>query len=292
MPVRPRHLLFTAAALLAMLASTTAAQDVKQDALRQKQTAAANLKKADVAKPMVVESEHFIVATTLTQAKARMLAQILEKVSPVARKALRYEPKEEAWKGKLAIYYLPDSRDFKSFIRSVVAKQPAGVHYELRADDPFIVDPVEVPATATESEQFHHAAGIVAAAYLKAKAGSATLPDWLVGGFGRITALRSEGLNSRRYSAHKSAARAASRAGKPTELWSESPPDNPDVLANSFVEYLAYGPGAADFGKLIEGFRPDNGGNTPSSQAAFETAGWKELPKLEAAWKKWVVTGK
>ena len=60
--------------------------------------------------------------------------------------------------------------------------------------------------------------GIVAGAYLKAKAGSATLPEWLVGGFGRVTALRAEGLNSRRYSSHKSAARtAASRGGKPTE---------------------------------------------------------------------------
>lgn len=292
MSARPRLALFAAAALLALLGSTSHGQDTKQDAARQKQSAAANLKKADVAKTTLVESEHFIIATTLTQAKAKTLAQSLEKVRPVARKALRFEEKEEAWKGKLTIYYLPDSRDFKGFIRSVVGMQPGGVYYDLRADDPFIVDPVDVPAKATDSDQGHHAAGIVAGAYLKAKGGTATLPEWLVGGFGRVTALRAEGLNSRRYSAHKSAARTASRGGKPTELWADTPPDNMETLANSFVEYLAYGPGAANFAKLVEGFRPDDNGNTPGAQTAFMAAGWKDLTILEVAWKKWVVSGK
>lgn len=292
MTVRPRLALLGTSALLSLMGTTARAQDVKQEAARQKQAAAANLKKADVAKTTLVESEHFIIATTLTPAKAKALAQALEKVGPTARKALRFEATEEAWKGKLTIYYLPDNRDFKSFIRSVVAKQPGGVHYELRADDPFIVDPVDVPAKATDGDQFHQTAGIVAGAYLRAKAGSATLPEWLVGGFGRVTALRADGLNSRRYSTHKSASRTASRTGKPTELWSESPPDNTETLANSFVEYLAYGPGAANFGKLIEGFRPDNNGNTPSVQAAFEAAGWKNLTMLEAAWKKWAASAR
>ena len=213
--------------------------------------------------------------------------------NPVARRALQYEEKEEAWKGKLAIYYLPDSRDFKSFIRSVVAMQPSGIHYELRSDDPFIVDPVDGPAKATEADQFAHSAAIVAGGYLKAKGSSAALPEWLVGGFGRVTALRAEGLNSRRYLAHKSAARsAANRGGKPTELWGDTKPANADVLANSFAEYLAYGPGAANFTKLISGLRPDDNGNTPSAPAAFEAAGWKDLAMLEAAWKKWAATGK
>jgi hypothetical protein len=292
MTVRPLFTLLAPAALIVLLGSTTPAQETKQDALRQKQTASANLKKADIAKTTLVESEHFIIVTTLTQPKARALAQALEKVGPIARKALRFEAKEEAWKGKLTIYYLPDNRDFKSFIRSVVGMQPGGIHYDLRADDPFIVDPVDVPARASDGEQFHQAAGIVAGAYLKAKAGSASLPEWLVGGFGRVTALRADGLNSRRYSAHKSAARSASRTGKPAELWSDAPPDNSETLANSFVEYLAYGPGAANFGKLLEGFRPDNNGNTPSVQAAFEAAGWKNLTMLDAAWKKWAGSGR
>lgn len=273
--------------------SAAFAQDAKKDVARQKEVAAANLKKAELGKATVVESTHFLIATPLPESKAKALGAVLDKVVPIARKALQYEEKEEAWKGKLTIYFLPDSRDFKSFIRSVVAMQPSGVHYELRADDPFIVDPVDVPAAATEAEQFANAAAVVAGAYLKAKGGSAALPEWLINGFGRVTALRAEGLNSRRFVAHKAAARtAASRGGKPTELWGDAKPTNADVLANSFVEYLAYGPGAANFAKLISGFRPDEGGNTPGVPAAFEAAGWKDLTMLEAAWKKWAVTGK
>jgi hypothetical protein len=294
MPPRPQLALLAFFAIaLGVPEPSTLAQDARKDVTRQKEVAAANLKKADLGKTAVVESAHFLIATPLPETKAKALGGVLDKVVPTARKALQFEEKEEAWKGKLTIYFLPDARDFKGFIRSVVAMQPGGIHYELRADEPFIVDPVDVPATASEAEQFVNAAAAVAGAYLKVKGGSAVLPPWLINGFGRVTALRAEGLNSRRYLAHKTMARGvASRGGKPTELWGDVKPASADVLASSFVEYLAYGPGAANFAKLISGFRPDEGGNTPGAPAAFEAAGWKDLAMLEAAWKKWAMTGK
>lgn len=289
-----RPLLFAlAAAGLAVLAGPVAAQDAKADAARQKAAATANMKKADFVRASVVEGKHFIVATTLPEEKAKALAAQLDRVVPVARKALQYEEKEEAWKGKLALYYLPDGADFKSFVRSVVVEQPAGVHYQLRSDEPFIADPVEVPAKATEADQFANAAALVAGAYLRAKGAGAAVPDWLAGGFGRVTVMRAEGPNSRRYQAQKGAARALARAGaKPSELWAETRPASGEVLANSFAEYLAYGPGTANFARLIAGFRPDENGNAPTPQAAFEAAGWKDLPALEAAWRKWASSGR
>jgi hypothetical protein len=105
--------------------------------------------------------------------------------------------------------------------------------------------------------------------------------------------MRAEGLNSARYQKHKTAARGlANKGAKPTDLWAETKPANADVLANSFAEYLAYGPGAANLVKLLTGFRPDGNGNPPAAQQAFEAAGWKDLAMLEAAWRKWATTGK
>lgn len=170
--------------------------------------------------------------------------------------------------------------------------QPSGVHYDVRANDPFVVDPVDVPGKATEGDQFVNCGAVAAGEFLKSKGSTATLPEWLVGGFGRATAPRAEGVNSQRFQRYKAAAHGVSRGGKPTELWAETKPANADTLATSFADYLAYGPGAPNFVKLVYGFRPDDAGNAPSPQAAFEAAGWKDLMMLENAWRKWATTGK
>jgi hypothetical protein len=56
------------------------------------------------------------------------------------------------------------------------------------------------------------------------------------------------------------------------------------------MDYLAFGPGAANFPKFLSGLRPDENGTDPAITAAIEGAGWK-VPELEAAWKKWVQGG-
>lgn len=284
----------------AALAAAAPAQDKKDDkavSARQKAAVAAALKKAGL-KAAVAETDNFLVVGSLSEEKAKALGAVLEKVVPVARKGLQFEDKEEAWKGRLAVYYLPDGTDFKNFIRAVVMKQPEGVHADVRSDDPFVVDPVEVPAKATEADQFAAAAATVAGTYLKARAGTAALPEWLAGGFGRVAALRAEGTNSKRYQAYRAAARAAvlgPKGGKPpavSDLWAEARPANAALLGDSLTEYLAYGPGKENFLRLVYGFRPDENGTAPGPNQAFEAAGWKELPMLEAAWRKWVQTGK
>jgi hypothetical protein len=295
-----RPAILAAAFAVVVLALTAPAQekkDEKADVSKQKDAVAANLKKADLPAAHVTETEHFLIATTISKDKAKALVATLEKVVSKARAGAQFEEKEEPWKGKLAVYYLPEGRDFKSFIRNVAMEQPGGVHYELRSDNPMIVDPVELPGKPTESDQHFNTAALVAGAYLRAKAGTAKVPEWLADGFGRVTAMRAEGAGSKRYPAYRRAAVAAVRgtAGKPAalgDLWAEDRTTNVDTLANSFADYLAYGPGKENFPKLITGFRPNEGGGIPTVPQALEAAGWKDVAMLEAAWRRWVTTGK
>ncbi|MCE9561484.1 MAG: hypothetical protein K8U57_05465 [Planctomycetes bacterium] len=267
----------------------------KADPTKQKATALATLKKGGLDKATVVETDNFLIASSLPEEKAKALGVVLEKVVPVARKALQFEEKEEAWKGKLTIYVIPDTRDFKSFMRTVVMKDPQGVYFDLRTEDPFVADPVDVSAKATEADQFAAVATTVAAAFLKARGSTASMPDWLEGGFARVTALRAEGTGSARYTKYKTAARAAvagPKGGKPGtfgEVWGEMKVATTEILSNSAVEYMAYGPGAMNFIKLIYGFRPNENGDTPATAQAMEAAGWKDTAVLEKAWQKWAM---
>ena len=280
-----------------LLQLESGAQEKKASA-KQKDAVIANLKKADLSSATVVETKNFLIATTLPKDKAKALGTVLEKVAPVARKAVQVDEKDLPWKGKLAVYCLPENRDFKSFIRNVVVDQPEGVHYELRSDTPYIVDPVELQGKTTEANRFANTAALIATAYLKGKAGIATLPSWLMEGFGRVTVCRSEGSASRRYRAYRLAARSAAQGGngipaaKVSDLWAEEKPANADVVADSVADYLAYGPGKENFAKLLAAFRPNQNGTIPTAAQAFEAAGWKDIPKLEAAWRKWAITGR
>lgn len=294
---------FLASALLFPAATPTAAQDKKDekkapptgkvDFAKQKAAVMAILKKADLPKVNIVETEHFFIATSLPEEKAKALGVVVEKVVPVARKALQFEEKEEPWRGKLTLFVLPETREFKTFIRSVVMKDPEGVYMDLRAEDPFVADSVDVPPKATDAEQYSVVAATVATAFLKARGSTASLPGWLQDGFGRVTAMRAEGTNSTRYTKYRTAARAMAGIGKGAkavpigEVWGETKTPNTDVMATSVVEYMAYGPGSMNFVKLIFAFRPNENGDSPATAQALEAAGWKDVAVLEKAWQKW-----
>jgi hypothetical protein len=298
---RPLLALAVAAGLSSLDSASINAQDKKEekkDNPNQKAAAVAALKKADLPKVEIIETDNFILASTLPEEKTKVLGATLEKVIPVARKGLQYEDKEEAWKGKLAVYFLPETRDYKSFMRNFVGEKPEGVFYSLRSDSPYVVDPADVPSKSTDADRFANTAALVAQAYMKARASSANVPDWLTEAFGRVAAMRAEGMSSKRYTAYKTAAKPAvlgAKTGKPpavADLWAETKPANAELLANSLADYLAYGPGKENFLKLIYGFRPNENGGIPTPAQAFEAAGWKDLAILETAWRKWVQTGK
>ena len=275
---------------------STPGQDKGKDQALVKQakaTALANLKKADVAKPTVVETANYLVAGSMPAEKAKALGEAIEKSTALARKALKYETGEAPWKGKLTVYYLPDSAEFKALMRRAFQVTPDGAHADLRADPPFLADPADVPGKVTEADLYLNTAARVAGEYMKGKGtGTQNVPDWLRDGFGRVTALRAEGAGAKRYTAYRAQARAAVlKGGKLDDVWGESKTPTSEVLSQSFAEYLTYGPGAAKFPMILNGLKPGENNEAPTLQQALESAGLKDKDKgfvsLEAAWRKW-----
>ena len=271
----------------------------KADAAKAKAAALEKLKKINITKPTIVESDNFIVAGSLPEAKAKALAAVLEKTLVLARKAAKFDAKESAWKGKLTVYYLPDNDEFKAFMRRVLQKTPEGTVVSLRTEPAFLVDPVDVPGKPTDADLYANTAALVAGEMLRAKGtGTQVVPEWLRDGFGRVTVMRAEGTNSRRYAAYKRAARAAvfnNGSGKPAaiaDVWSGERSATTEALANSLAEFLAYGPKSADFGKFLDGLRPSETVTKPTATNGFMALGWKDDAMADAAWKKWVQTGR
>lgn len=280
----------------------SAARDKDKDP-KAKAAALANMKKIKVDSPTVEESDNFLVVGTLPKEKAVALTKVLEKTLPVARKAARYDDKDTAWKGKLTVYYLPDSGDFKSFMRGVLQKSAQdGAHVDVRADPPLLVDPAELAGKPTDADLYANTAARVAGVLLQAKGGtredgSPNVPAWLREGFGRVAQMRAEGTTGRRYTAYKAKVRTAvlnpkGAAPAISEAWSDAKSDVNEALGVSVAEFLAFGPKAADFGKFLDGLRPSEANANPTVLNGFEALGWKEQAQADAAWKRWVQTGK
>jgi hypothetical protein len=301
MTLRARLALAAALAALVLGSLDTApAQDKKKAADPAKAAAVENLKKLKLTKPTAVETKNFVVAGSLPEAKAKALGATLEKTLEVARKAAKFDEKETAWKGgKLIVYFLPDPEEYKSFMRRVLQATPEGTHVSFRSEPSFLVDPVELPGKPTEADQFAATAARVAGETLKGKGtGTQAVPEWLRDGFGRVCAMRAEGTGGKRYQTYRAQAKAAvfgTRTGKPaaiSEVWSGEKTPAADALANSLAEFVAFGPKAAEFGKFIAALRPSDENANPTAMTGFMALGWKDEAAAEAAWKRWVQTGR
>ena len=298
MTLRVRFALLAALLAVAFASqSDSAAQDKEKDP-KARAAAVENMKKIKIDKPTIVETDNFLVVGSISEEKAKALAAVLEKTLPVARKAAKFDEKETAWKGKLTVYYLPDGDEFKSFMRRVLQTSPEGMHADVRANQPIIVDPAELPGKPTDADLFAATAARVAGELLQAKGtGTQTVPVWLRDGFGRVAQMRAEGMTGRRYQAYKTAARTAvlnPKGGKVgiMDAGSDAKSATIETLGTSVAEFLAFGPKAADFGKFLDGLRPSDGNPNPTVQGAFTALGWKDEMTADAAWKRWVQTGK
>lgn len=286
------------AALVAALAAQNASVAQDKDKKEEKDTkaraaAVENMKKIKVDKPTVEETDNFLVVGTIPAEKAQALGKVLEKTLPVARKAAKYDDKDAAWKGKLTVYFLPDGDEFKSYMRRVLQVAPEGIHVEMKADPAFVVDPAELPGKPADAELYAATAARVAGELLKAKGtGTQNVPAWLRDGFGRVAQMRAEGVNGKRYLAYKSAARTAAAKSGIADAWGEAKSATIETVGTSVAEFLAFGPKAADFGKFLDALRPSDANPNPTVQTGFEALGWKEQAQAEAAWKRWVQTGK
>jgi hypothetical protein len=247
-----------------------------------------------------VETKNFVVAGSLPEAKAKALGATLEKTLEVARKAAKFDEKEMAWKGgRLIVYFLPDPEEYKSFMRRVLQATPEGAHVDFRSEPSFVVDPAELPGKPTEADQFSATAARVAGEVLKGKGtGTQAVPEWLRDGFGRVCAMRAEGVGGKRYQSYRAQAKAAvagSRTGKPaaiSEVWSGQKTPTAELLANSLAEFVAFGPKAAEFPKFLDALRPSDENPNPTAMSGLMALGWKDEAAAEAAWRRWVQTGK
>ena len=125
--------------------------------------------------------------------------------------------------------------------------------------------------------------------------GTQVVPEWLRDGFGRVTVMKATA--SPKYAAYKTAARnavLALKGGKPpmiADVGSGEKSATADALSNSLAEFLAYSP-KADFGKFLDGLRPSETVTAPTVLNGFMALGWKDDAAADAAWKRWVQTGK
>lgn len=276
------------------------AQDKEKDkaqAAKAKAAAVENLKKVKIDKATVVETDNFIVAGSVSEEKAKALAAVLEKTLPVARRAAKFDEKDTAWKGKLTVYFLPDSEEFKPFMRRVLQVPPEGVYVDFRSEPALLVDPADPPGKPTDADLYANTAARVAGEMLRSKGtGTQVVPEWLRDGFGRVTVMKATA--SPKYAAYKTAARTAVLAlkgGKPpmiADVGSGEKSATADALSNSLAEFLAYGPKANDFGKFLDGLRPSETVTAPTVLNGFMALGWKDDAAADAAWKRWVQTGK
>ncbi|MDB5310581.1 MAG: hypothetical protein JWO38_4783 [Gemmataceae bacterium] len=288
-----RRALPVAGFLLALAAPVSPADEVSD---KQRKVAEANLKKADIAKMVTVETDNLIVCAPLTETRAKTVAETAQKTFKVARKALQYDEKEEPWKGKLTVYYLPERQNFTQFMRLVVGlRVETTSHVAIRGDEPYVVSGAEISAKATDADIAAELGPLVGGALLSSKAGPANpIPGWVRNGFGRAASVRADGPNGKRFAGYKAQARIAvlGGAGKPpapvAEAWGDRP--DADLIATSLMDYLAFGPEGKNFPKFVSALRLNENGEPPTAAMVFENAMLKQNT-LDAAWKKWVQGG-
>lgn len=266
---------------------------------KQKAVAAANVKQADLKGYTVVESATLILVSPLPEARAKAVADALEKTAKTARKGVQLGDKDDPWKGKLTVYHVPDRRAYGPFVRVVAGDGGGGgLVVVVRGDEPFVVSAVEPGVKATDADIAADLGPAVGTAYFQSKAGAMTpVPPWLRDGFGRAATLRADGPGGKRMPVYRTAAKNAvlGKGRAPAtlaDLWAGTRPDS-ELLATAFLDYLAFGAdkaGQEKFGRFVSNLRPDENGDSPEVAKVIETAGWK-APELEAAWRTWAAKG-
>jgi hypothetical protein len=289
--------LATWTAPLVLLGTTTAAALVQAPAVpkldpaliqKQKEQLKNQLDKVKIPGVTILETPHFLLASTLEADKLRLMQAQLEKLVPVVRAPLGLPSGEMPWKGKLAICYLPEPRDFRTFVRENLQQQPERVHYSLESETPLLVTSGQAVGATTEADRQQVVLTQVAQAFLQAKSPQSQLPFWLSGSFGRVCLRRADGLKSPRYTQYRKQVLQLIRENrlKPSDLLAQEPPERAEVLAESLVEFLAFGPDADKFPILLSSFRPAEDGQIPSAASVLERLGLSGMT-LEERWRNW-----
>ncbi len=285
---------FFASVIVVFGLSTVATAQAKKPAANLPEMAAAAMKKADVQNARVIETDYLVVASTLPEGKAKVLADSLQKVFALAAKTLKI-PETELEANRMVIYTFADLDNFRQFQRAVLRVRPEDGEYsayDIKRDNPFIA---VAARRGDRNPQFDWIAGnAICGAVLAKKGGNARLSEWMKDGFAHAVQMR---LNPGKAGRDRSAvARMAPRLSKTSKAkpvvdkaWSGTGKDK-DLVAASLMDYLTFGPGAEKFENILNGLIPTAGGGDPSFDMALKAADWM-VEDLDRAWREWVSKG-
>ena len=293
---------FTACLVSLVLVGPLFAQERAEAAKKQKAVAEGKLAAAKI-KAAAAETDDLLVFAMLPEEKAKALSAAMQKTYAVAAKPLKLDPASPPWPGKLSVFVFTEPRQYKTFVLDALKRPPLPREtraLELRGDTPTAIDGVGLGEKPTEAQMTAEVCGLVAAALMSRKAGVGgtipfSLPEWLQTGFGQACYVRFDASGSR-LSAHRSKVRSLYNKTRgqgftTAAVWGGTASAESELLAASFVEYLAFGPDADKFPAFVEAFKPGETGDAPTVAAVLEALEWK-ADALEAGWRKWVATGK
>src|SRR5262245_56899178 len=174
--------------LLTVLSLIAAAQEKTPEKLKEIATDA--MKKANVNDARLIETDSLIVATPLPDAKAKPLAEALQKTCAMAKKGLKFDA-ADAKEPKTIVYSFTDVDQYRQFSRSVLKMRPEDAEvatFDVKADVPFIA---VGPRRGEKAPNLESIAGAeICRALLAKKGGNARLTEWMKDGFARAVALR------------------------------------------------------------------------------------------------------
>src|SRR5262249_44976453 len=260
--------------LLTVLSLVAAAQDKTPEKI--KEIAAEAMKKAGVNEVRLIETDNLIVATPLPEAKAKPLAEALQKTCAMAKKALKFDA-ADAKELKTIVYSFTDVDQYRQFSRSVLKMRPEDdevAKFDVKADVPFIA---VAPRRGEKAPNLESIAGAeVCRALLAKKGGNARLTEWMKDGFARAVAMR---LNPGSAATDRAAVRRlAPKLAKTAKVmpvvdkaWSGTGKDK-DLIAASLMDFLTFGAGSEKFGTLLSALIPSDAIASPTFADALKGA--------------------
>lgn len=275
--------------------------DEKGDAAKKQKAAADAMLKSAKLTATHTESDDLLVYSSFSDERTKKLAASAQKTYSAGLKALKVGADEKLWPGKLTLIVLPESRQYKGFVLSALKRSPTNREsftFELRSDEPFVLVGTALGEKPSDEEMIAEAAGFAAAAVLQKKAGTgaAGLPDWFSRGFARSTHIHADGNAAKATAFHNKIkalyGKYRGNGFKPATVWTNTiASTETDTVATSFVEYLAFGPEAEKFPRLIQAMKPTEESPNPTIATALATVEW-DADAIEVGWKKWIATGK
>lgn len=277
------HAFCTALVVAAALSSSLVA-DEKDDAAKQKLAAEALWQRMEFEKaPALVDSKNFMLFSRLPEARSKALSTALEKHLVTALKGLKFDNNEKPWKGKLAVFVLPERSDFVNFMRKSQKRSPNDGEVTfgvIAGDEPMIVigEPAQAgvkPETLATYE--------LAQSLLKRKMGAGEPPDWVADGFARATASRAANPATK--------GKAFKIPNAPfSVLWSDQATAEQKSAYSAYVlDYLAYGPGNDLMASFLTAIRPGENGEVPTPEQTLKTLSG-EWTVFEYYARKWTKT--